>query len=442
MKKFKIYTLGCKVNQYDSESLSRKLLSAGFMVGEDNVTLVIVNTCTVTHSAIAKDKKMIEKARQENPKAKIAVVGCMPVNYRAEVEKLGVDYIFGTKEADKLVVAITNDQLSIINENSEIENLLKNDNCELKINKTSKSRYFIKVQDGCQQFCSYCIIPYNRGKLTSRPADEVINEIKQIVKLGYKEIILCGIHLGLYGVDFNPPSPPYQGGAISPLDKGGLGDLNVGNLVDLLKELIRIEGLEKIRLSSIEVIDVNDELIELMNNNRKICRHLHIPLQSGCDKILKLMNRPYTTEYFADKINKLRSLMPEIAITTDVIVGFPGETDSDFKITEEFIKKINFSKLHVFPFSAHEKTPAYTFPDQLSQQVKVERAKVLSRLSEQLEKDYKQKFVGQVLDVIVDGRSREKKYRAKSEYFFDVEFESEEKLRVGEWVLVKGWKLI
>ena len=436
------------------------MTSAGFVVAENNADLAIVNTCTVTHSAIAKDKKMIEKARTENTNAKIAVVGCMPVNYKKEVEELSVDFIYGTKDADKLIeefISVIPEQSGIQFEECRMDPRLREDDdkevgsCELTENsyKTGKSRYFLKIQDGCQQFCSYCIIPYNRGKLTSRPVEEVLAEVEKIVAAGYKEIILCGIHLGLYGVDFSRTTRNAQ---------------RVTNLVGLLKELIKIEGLEKIRLSSIEVTEVNDELIDLIKTNRKICRHLHIPLQSGCDKILKLMNRPYTTEFFVERIEKLRTAVPEIAITNDVIVGFPGETEGDFNITFDFIKKINFSKLHVFPFSAHEKTPAFSMPDQLPTSIKKKRAKILSEYSLELEKKYKQQFVGQELEVIVDGRSqgkvhsgqhqegidsfrgqpRESKalFRGKTEYYFDIEFNSDKKLKAGDLVKVKDWKFL
>ena len=436
-KTFKIYTLGCKVNQYDSNSLSRKLLQAGLDAVKDKADLAIINTCAVTHSAITKDKKMVEQARKENPGAKIAVVGCMPVNYKEEVEALGVDYIYGTKEADKLIAQIAGE----FDFDTFKSRSVSYPGCEFdeKLFKTGKSRYFMKIQDGCQQFCSYCIIPYNRGELSSRPMEEVVAEAKAVVGADFKEIILCGIHLGLYGINM-PLRSEDEKNQIPPtfFIKGG----ERNNLVGLLRELIVINGLEKIRLSSIEVIDVSDELIELIKKERKMCWHLHIPLQAGCDKILKLMNRPYNTEFFKDKIEKIRKAIPEIAITTDVIVGFPNETAADFKTTFEFIKKINFSRLHVFPFSAHEKTPAYKMKNQLPHQLKVERAKELSKYSRRLETDFKNKFIGQELEVVVDGRSKDNKYRGKTEYYFDIEFESEKKLKAGELVEVKKWKLI
>lgn len=411
-KTYKIYTLGCKVNQYDSSKVALDLEQLGFQKVEAQADLAIINTCTVTHSAIAKDKKMLEQARLQNPQAKIAIVGCMPVNYREETEKLGVDYIYGAAELDKFVAQIKKE--------AEVEEGVS---CEINLPKfkTDKSRYFLKVQDGCQQFCSYCIIAYNRGKLMSRDKSGIIDEIKNVTEQGVAEVVLCGIHLGLYGVD--------QAGAKY-------------YLIDLLKDLFQIETLKKIRLSSIEITEVNDELIELMKTDRKFVRHLHIPLQAGSDKILKSMNRPYDKEYFSKRINKLRLAVPEVAITTDVIVGFPGETESAFEATLEYCREIGFSKIHVFPFSAHEKTPAYSFPGQIQENEKKQRASVLQKLSDELENEYNESFLSQEIEVIVDGRSRGDNYRGKSEYYFDVKFESKEKLEVGQLVKIKNWELI
>lgn len=355
---------------------------------------------------------MLERARQENPRAKFALTGCLPVNYFEEAQAMGVDYVYGTKDAAKFVEQLKQD------------NSLESISCEVVI-KQSKSRYFMKVQDGCQQFCTYCIIPYNRGQLESRPLDEVLTEAGQAVAVGYREIVLCGIHLGLYGVDL-----------------GEMPGVQRITLVGLMKELFKIDNLEKIRLSSIEITEVTDEMIELMRSERQFARHLHISLQSGCDKILKSMNRPYTTEYFADRVSKLRAAAPEVAISTDVIVGFPGETEVDFQTTLEFCRAIGFSKIHVFPFSAHEKTPACNFPEQIDEAAKKQRARALQKLSQSLERRYNESFVGQSIEVIIDGRSQGATYRGKSEYYFDVEFESAAKYRVGELVRVKDWQLI
>jgi threonylcarbamoyladenosine tRNA methylthiotransferase MtaB len=411
-KTYKIYTLGCKVNQYDSSKVALDLEQLGFQKAEVQADLAIINTCTVTHSAIAKDKKMLEQARRENPAAKIAIVGCMPVNYREETERLGVDYIYGAAELDKFVAQIQKEV--------EAEGGVS---CEIDLPKfkADKSRYFLKIQDGCQQFCSYCIIAYNRGKLSSREKDGIIEEIKNVTGQGVAEVVLCGIHLGLYGVD-----------------KAGAQY----HLIDLLKELFQIETLKKVRLSSIEITEVNDEIIELMKANRKFSRHLHIPLQAGSDGILKSMNRPYDKEYFSERISRLRQAVPEVAITTDVIVGFPGETESCFEETLAYCREIGFSKIHVFPFSAHEKTPAFSFPDQLSESIKKRRASELQKLGDELEKKYNESFLGQEIEVVVDGRSEGENYRGKSEYYFDVRFQSSDKLKVGELVTIKNWQLI
>ena len=283
------------------------------------------------------------------------------------------------------------------------------------------------MQDGCRQFCAYCIIPYARGELKSRPAAEVLSEVKQAVAGGIKEVVLCGIHLGQYGIDLKIQDTRYK---------------KQINLVSLLKAMIEISGIERIRLSSIEVNEVTDELIGLMKKERKLCRHLHIPLQAGCDKILKSMNRPYTTKIFAAKINKIRQALPEIAITTDVIVGFPGETEKDFLTTVELCKKMIFSQLHVFSYSAHERAPAAGFPGQLSEGIKADRSGRLQKLSTVLQAAYRKKFTGKKLSVIIDGRSREGHYRGKTEYHFDVEFKDSNRYRPGEMAQAENWQLL
>ena len=258
----------------------------------------------------------------------------------------------------------------------------------------------MKIQDGCEQFCSYCVIPYARGKLKSRRKNEVLKEVKQAVELNYNEIVLCGIHLGLYGKDIKNSKI---------------------NLFLLLKDIIKIKNLGRIRLSSIEMNEVTDDLIDLITNSKKICKHLHIPLQSGNNKILKLMNRPYTTGTFEKKINKIRKTIPNIAITTDVITGFPNETKKDFIKIYDFIKKNQFSKLHIFPFSAHEKTPAFNFSNQVNEKEIKSRAKLLRILNKKLEDNYKKKFINKKLDVIVE-KINKKVITGKTEFYFDIKF--------------------
>jgi len=393
-KKVKIYTLGCKVNQYDSGSLAKKFLDNGFVIGEKNAHVAIINTCSVTKSAIRKNREMIKKAQRENPSAKIIMTGCWPVNYKDEVAEIGADFIFGANEADLIIK-------KIVGKNKKPASL----GCSDEINAFDKSRYFIKVQDGCEQYCTYCIIPYNRGKLKTRTVAEVVNEVKSVVQSGFREVVLNGIHLGLFGVKNVDGKKERE-----------------SSLVELLKEIVRIKDMGRVRLSSIEINEVTDDLIGLMAENRKLCRHLHIPLQAGTDKVLKLMNRPYDLKFFQNRIGQIRKKIPDIAITTDVIVGFPGETEKDFDETVKNIKKINFSRLHVFSFSPHEKTPAFRFPGRVDGREISHRSRVLRELSLELQEKFEKKFKNKELDVVIE-RISGNKLTGKTEYYFDVEFE-------------------
>lgn len=395
--KFKIYSLGCKVNQYDSAVLSNLLKLRGFLeIKKDNNSkpdLIIVNSCSVTHSAINKDRRLINLLKRKYPQAKIVLVGCWPRIYN--IEGLEVDLISDHKDQIKNLRAI--EKIFFEKNLSDIKKDCLKDNLNI-IN--DRSRYFIKIQDGCQQFCSYCVIPFARGLLKSRPMKEILEEITLATKNGFKEIVLSGIHLGLYGCD------------LGSKDK---------NLYNLLKKILSIKNLGRIRLSSIEITEVSDEIIDLIASNPKMCRHLHIPLQSGSDKILKLMNRPYDTKYYYNRINKLRKKITDIAISTDIIVGFPGETDFDFQDTYNFSKKIAFSKIHVFSFSAHEKTPAFHFPDKVKVVDIKKRSLNLRNLSKKMENDYRKKILKNykslrlLIENIVKG-----KIRAKSEFYFDL----------------------
>ena len=365
---YKIYSLGCKVNQYDSKKLEEQLNQAHFCFEKKNANLAIVNTCSVTKSAITKDRQMLTRAKKENPEAKIVLMGCFPKIYEKDINKkeLGIDIVWKVGDSEGLVKKIK--KLF----NVEEKNILHSKT--LNILNTDKARYFLKVQDGCEQFCAYCIIPYTRGKLRSMSVKNIIREAKKATEVGYREIVLSGIHLGLFG--------------INNIDKIKEEDIN---LTGLLKELVKIKDLEKIRLSSIEITEVTDELIGFMKESKKMCAHLHISLQSGCDKTLKQMNRPYTIKYFKDRVAKLRKAIPAIAVSTDVIVGFPGETKKDFEITKKFIEKTEFSRLHVFSFSAHEKTPAYLMPNKVDIKEIKSRSKILRELSKTLEQQYRAK---------------------------------------------------
>lgn len=293
--KFYIKTLGCKVNQYDSNKLRMLLRRAGFIESQAGADLLILNTCAVTLSAISKDRQALKVLRAGSPRAKLVVMGCWPQTYKPA---LPVDLVWGTGNLEQLAVTI-----------KEKFNFSLVPNLESGFASSDRSRYFLKVGDGCNQFCSYCIIPFARGRIKSRPIKELLAEITEAVSHGFKEIILSGIHLGRYGEDFK-----------------GQGV----NLVALLESIIKIPGLGRVRLSSIEINELSDELINFIKNNNKICRHLHISLQSGSDKILGLMKRPYTADYFRKKVEAIKKLIPEMALSTDIIVGFPSETKKDF----------------------------------------------------------------------------------------------------------------
>ncbi|MDA3802824.1 MAG: tRNA (N(6)-L-threonylcarbamoyladenosine(37)-C(2))-methylthiotransferase MtaB [Patescibacteria group bacterium] len=397
---FLIYSLGCKVNQYDSSSLRHKLENIGFNYNNNNPGLVIINTCSVTKSAITKDRQLYNKLSKKFPQCKFVIMGCWPqTDTEAKDSKSFLNkkdiYFWGVGEHNQLI----NEIISLF---PECEFKLENKD-KSNLVSTDKSRYFLKIGDGCNQFCSYCIIPYARGRLKSRSSKKLINEVKEASNKGFKEIVLSGIHLGQYGYD----------------KKG-----KELNLTELLKELLKIDNKIRFRLSSIEVNEVSDELIELMSTEKQICPHLHISLQSGSNKILKLMNRPYKTKIFKERIEKLRKSLPDIAITTDIIVGFPGETNKDFQESYDFAKEIKFSKVHVFSYSAHEKTASYNFPNKVSVKDIKERSKMLRELSDKLETEYKKKILNiyknKNLEVIVEKKGE--KIKGVTKYSFSLEF--------------------
>lgn len=386
---FKIYTLGCKVNQYDSGRLEKILSQSGFLASKGKASLAIINTCAVTKSAITKDRRMIALAKKENPTARIIIIGCWPKAYEVQEDVFLISSLKGPEAVAKEIIKQVGGA-----KKCNHEKLLLSSNAD-------RSRYFIKIQDGCEQFCSYCIIPYTRGPLKSRSTKEIRQEVAEAVSAGYQEIVLSGIHLGLYG-----------------REKKGQE-----SLVALLKKLLSIKGLGRLRLSSIEINEVSDELIALFKKERQLCRHLHISLQSGSDKVLKAMNRPYSAKYFKERVDKIRRALPEIAISTDVIVGFPRESEADFLKTYNFCKELAFSKIHVFSFSAHEKTPAYNLEPKVSPQIIKERSKKLRALSLELEKNYKQRILkswqGKEVDLLLEEKKKDKA-RLKSEFYFDL----------------------
>ena len=373
--KYYIYTLGCKVNNYESEYIKSLLDKEGFIFNEENPDIVLINTCTVTNNSDKKSKKMIKRFRRVFPNAIIVAMGCY-IQYVNENE-IDADIIIGNKDKSK-VVSYIKEYFKDKNKIIKIYDMNKSDFEDMEIEKyTTHTRAFVKIEDGCNNFCSYCIIPYVRGRVRSKEFNKVIEEVKRLVINGHKEIVLTGIHTGQY----------YSNGK---------------TLYDLLKELVKIEKLERLRISSIEVVEINDDIINLIKNEEKLVSHLHIPLQSGSGKILKLMNRRYDKKYFKEKIDKIRDARKDISITTDLIVGFNGESESEFIESYEFCKEIGFSKIHVFPYSKRDGTASCKISDEVSEKAKKIRVNKFLELSNILENEYKCKFMGKKLKVLVE----------------------------------------
>ncbi|MBO6145362.1 MAG: tRNA (N(6)-L-threonylcarbamoyladenosine(37)-C(2))-methylthiotransferase MtaB [Bacilli bacterium] len=366
------YNLGCKVNAYETEFLINEFKKKGYEIVDfnDKADIYIINTCSVTNTSDQKSRKIIRSACK-NKDAVIVVMGCYS-QMKSEVVKdiEGVSIVLGNKDKNKVVELVE----AYINDKENYQNIYDLSNAEFEDmfldNFENHTRAFVKIQDGCNNYCSFCIIPYARGNVRSKKKEFVIDEVKALVKNGYKEVVLTGIHTGHYGQD-----------------------LKEYNFSDLLKELEEIDGLERIRISSIEIVELDDEFLEVLKNSKKIVDHIHIPLQSGCDKTLKEMNRRYDMNYYIDRINKIRKIRPNIAITTDVIVGFPNETEEDFNITKENIKKLEFVELHVFPYSKREGTKAASMPNQIDGNIKKKRVKELIKISEELKNNYYNKYI-------------------------------------------------
>ena len=369
--KFLINTLGCKVNTYESNVIRDIFLNEGYEESNSNVDIAVINTCTVTNTSDSKSLKVIKHTIKNNPNAIVIVCGCFSqINPDRLKDMDGVSIVLGNYNKSKIMDYINQykkDKKQIIDVRE-----LNDEKFEcMKLNNFNKTRAFVKIEDGCENFCSYCIIPYSRGKVRSKLMEEVLDEVNTLVNNGHREIVLTGIHTGHYGAD-----------------------IKEYDFSDLLNEICKIKGLERLRISSIEITELDDKFLETLKNNKIIVDHMHIPLQSGCDKTLKEMNRKYDVAYFKDKIKKIRSIRPNISITTDVIVGFPNETEDDFNTTVNTIKEIKFTKLHVFPFSVRKGTVAETMENQIDEKTKKERVHILMDISKELELDYMNKFVG------------------------------------------------
>ena len=376
--KFNIVTFGCKVNQYESNMMKERMLSSNFFYTEElnNANIIIVNTCSVTNVADKKCLKMIRRIKREYPNAILVVAGCSSQNKQSEYENLDIDILIGNKDK-----SIINELIKEYIDTKKRYVKFYNDRDlsfeDMLIDDYNHVRAFIKIEDGCDNFCSYCIIPYVRGSVRSKSFDKVIEEAKHLAYHGHKEIVLTGIHTGHYE------------------DSGH-------DLTDLINELSKIENLKRIRISSIEITELNDKFLDMLGKNDKVCNHLHIPLQAGSDEILKRMNRKYDLKYYEEKINRIRNIRPDISISTDIIVGFPYETEELFTSTLNFSEKMKFSKIHVFPYSIRKGTAAASMPEQIDESIKKDRVKRLMALSEKMEEEYYNKFKGKKLDILVE----------------------------------------
>jgi len=403
--KFNIVTFGCKVNQYESNMMKERMLSSNFFYVENisEANIIVVNTCSVTNVADKKCLKMIRRIKREYPNSILVVAGCSSQNKQEIYENLDIDILIGNKDKSKIDILLK-EYIKTHKRYVKFYNDRKLDFEDMLISDYNHIRAFIKIEDGCDNFCSYCIIPYVRGSVRSKNFETVIKEAKLLTQKGHKEIVLTGIHTGHY------------------MD-------NDYDLTDLINELSKIEDLLRIRISSIEITELNDKFLNMLSTNKKVCDHLHIPLQAGSDEILKRMNRKYDLKYYEEKIKKIRMIRPDISITTDIIVGFPYETDKLFNETLEFSRKMSFSKIHVFPYSIRLGTSAANMPNQVDESIKKERVKKLMDLSEIMEKEYYNKFVGKELDILVEECDNNVSIGHSSNYLM---IRLNEKLEVGQ----------
>ncbi len=379
--KFNVQTLGCKVNAYESELIKERFISEGFIEVDNmgDADVVVINTCTVTNQADSKSRKIIRQARRENNDACIVVCGCMSQNHQDISDTLDIDILIGNKDKSKITLLVK-DYLENKKQLIKFYDLRNTEFEDMRIsNFEGKTRGFVKIQDGCNNFCSYCIIPFTRGNIRSKDISVAIEEINCLANNGYQEIVLTGIHTGSYG------------------------DGEDYDLTDLIHEVSKNDNLKRIRISSIEITELDQKFMEELRVNEKICSHFHVPIQSGSEHVLKLMNRKYTIDEYKKKIEELRSIRSDVNITTDLIVGFPEESDEDFLETINNLKSIGFSKIHTFPFSLRNGTKAQIYK-QVNDDIKKERVREVLILSDELESTYYQKYINKKVSVLVENK--------------------------------------
>ena len=415
-----LITLGCKVNQYETNAMSQKLIENGYKVVEhtQKADIYIINTCTVTNMSDRKSRQMIRRAKEMNPKAFIIAVGCYVQVSKEEVEKIEeIDLALGNEEKVNIV-----DYCNKLLEKKDSEKQADMEDVMQarefsefgETSYTEKTRAVIKVQDGCDRFCSYCIIPYARGRVRSRKPEHIIKEIENIAKQGIKEVVITGIHIASYGKDFR----------------------NGYKLIDLLEEINQIEGIERIRLGSIEPLLITEEFVQRLTKLEKICEHFHLSLQSGCDETLKRMNRRYTIEQFTEIVERLRVAYSNVNLTTDIIVGFPGETEEEFNKTYKFLENIKFYKMHIFKYSQRKGTKAAEMPEQISPEEKEKRSKELIELSDKNEEEYNKKYIGKTVEVLWE-EEKQGTYKGHTKNYILVESNSKHQENMLEQVVIK-----
>ncbi|RBP68919.1 threonylcarbamoyladenosine tRNA methylthiotransferase MtaB [Alkalibaculum bacchi] len=388
MKTAAFHTLGCKVNTYDTESMMELFEKAGYEIVsfEEQADVYIINTCTVTNVGDRKSRQMIRKAKRVSPQAIVAVTGCYAQTSPEDLKKIPeVNIIIGNQDRNRIVQLVEEKKVSGHNIDIVQDIMKTKEYEELKISKVKDhGRAFIKVQEGCNNFCSYCIIPYARGPVRSRSIENILEEGRQIAGQGYKEIVITGINVSSYG-----------------------RELEGVTLIDVLKGLNKIEGIERIRLGSLEPMLLDEEFIMGLEDIDKLCDHFHLSLQSGSDEVLKKMNRKYDTKTYKTIIDNIRKVFPQASLTTDIMVGFPGESHENFRESYEFIDQIGFSKLHVFKYSKRQGTPASKMDNQIPESIKEERSKEIIQLSDKLEKRYYKQFLGKKMTVLIEQSSKE-----------------------------------
>ena len=379
-------TLGCKVNQYDTEAILETFLAHGFTIVEPDqaAEVYLINTCTVTNIADKKSRQLIRKVIRTHPHAVVVAFGCYAQTQAEQLTKIpGLAIVVGTQNREQLVEIVTTalQEKNIIAPQNLVKPLRSPTFEELAVsNFGSKVRAVLKVQEGCQQFCSYCKVPYARGPERSRSVESVLNIATSLVEAGYKEIVLTGIHLASYGADLNPRS----------------------SLEEIVAQVGEIPGLHRLRLSSVEPTDVTEGFLRLMANHPKVCPHLHLPLQSGSTTVLQRMRRKYTTTEYLAIVEKARAFIPDLAVTTDIIVGFPGETEAEFAKTLAFVETVGFSRIHVFPYSRRAGTSAAKMPGQLVKKVKEKRSQILIQLGQHLAESFHQRYLGSKVQVLIE----------------------------------------